>query len=68
MSSTLKVIVRDIDEEDRMELGEISITDIKPLIELYKAYSAFMPQGVAKFHSAQMIPEEKAVEIIMMYE
>lgn len=65
MSSTLKVIVRDIDEEDRMELGEISITDIKPLIELYKAYSAFMPQGVAKFHSAQMLPEENAVEIIM---
>ena len=52
MSSTLKVIVRDIDEEDSMELGEFSITDIKPLIELYKAYRAFMPQGVAKFHSA----------------
>ena len=67
MSSTLKVIVRDIDDKDRMALGEFSITDIKPLIVLYKAYSAFMPQGVAKFHSAQMIPEEKAVEIIEIY-
>ncbi len=64
----LKVIVRDIDDKDRMELGEFSITEIELLLNHYKAYSAFMPKGVAKFHSAMMIPEEKAVEIIMIYE
>jgi len=69
MNNTMKVIIRNIDGSEEINLGAYHFTDIQPLVELYRKHEIYMPScETAWFYGTLIVPGCNTLEIIVDYQ